>query len=156
LWFSPAMALHGTTKPHSVRLFKQTLATHRPGGEGCRTAGGSCRRPHPCCHRSHHRGGRTRPTHPPRARVGARPTATNTAVARSAAAPMRRAAPLTPPRGRVGAPYVAMVASVRLYVTCTDCGARRPFPPAAAPPVARDNAWSEASLPAPAPKRWQR
>ncbi|OSX70701.1 hypothetical protein BU14_0686s0005 [Porphyra umbilicalis] len=62
------MALHGTTKAHSVRIFKQTLATHRPGGEGSRTAGGSCRRPHHRCRRGHHRGGRTRPTHPSRAR----------------------------------------------------------------------------------------
>jgi len=62
------MALHGTTKAHSVRIFKQTLATHRPGGEGSRTAGGSCRWPHHRCRRVHHRGGLTRPTHPPRAR----------------------------------------------------------------------------------------
>jgi len=68
LRLSPAMALHGTTKVHSVRMFKQTLVTHRPGGDGSRTAGGSCRRPHHRCCRGHHRGGRTRPTHPPRAR----------------------------------------------------------------------------------------
>ena len=49
-------------------MFKQTLATYRPGGEGSRTAGGSCRRPHHRCRRGHHRGGRTRPTHPLRAR----------------------------------------------------------------------------------------
>jgi len=67
-WFSPAMALHGTTKAHSVRNLKQMLATHRPGGEGSRTAGSSCRRPHHRSSRGHHRGGRTRPTHPPRAR----------------------------------------------------------------------------------------
>jgi len=60
------MALHWTTKAHSVRNFKKTLATHR--GEGSRTAGGTCRRPHHRCRRGHHRGGRARPTHPPRAR----------------------------------------------------------------------------------------
>jgi len=65
---SPAMALHGTTKAHSVRIFKQTLATRRPGGDGSRTAGGSCRRPHHRCCRGHHRSGRTRPTHRPRTR----------------------------------------------------------------------------------------
>ena len=68
LWLSPAIALHGTTKAHSVRIFKQTLATHRPRGVGSRTAGGSCRRPHHRCRRGPHGGGRTRPTHPPRAR----------------------------------------------------------------------------------------
>jgi len=62
------MVLHGTTKAHSVRIFKQTLATHRPGGEGSLTAGGSCRRPHHRYRRGHHRGGRTRPTPPPRIR----------------------------------------------------------------------------------------
>jgi len=62
------MALHETTTAHSVRLFQQTLATHRRGGDGSRTAGGSCRRPNHRCLWGHHRGGRTRPTHPPRAR----------------------------------------------------------------------------------------
>jgi len=42
--------------------------------------------------------------HTPRARVGVRPPATNTAGARSAAAPTRRPAPPTPPRARVGVP----------------------------------------------------
>jgi len=68
LWLSPAMALHGTTKAHSVRIFKQTLATHHPVGEGSGTAGGCCRRPNHRCRRGHHRGGHTRPTPPPRAR----------------------------------------------------------------------------------------
>jgi len=61
------MALQGTTKAHSVRIFEQTLATHRPRGESSRTAGGSCRRLQHRYRRGHHRGGRTRPTHPPRA-----------------------------------------------------------------------------------------
>jgi len=54
----------------SVRIFKQTLATHQPREEGSRPAGGSCRRPHHRCRRGHHRGGRTRPSNPPRTRVG--------------------------------------------------------------------------------------
>jgi len=140
------MALHGTTKPHSVRTFTQTLATHHPVEEGPRTASGSCRRPHHRCRRAHHRGGRTRPT-PPRARVGARTPATSASGARSAAAPKKRPAPPTPPRARVGVAAVATVAPVRLHITCTDRGARRPAPLAAAPPVARDMAWSEAPPP---------
>jgi len=65
LSLSPAMALHGTTKAHSVRRFEQTLATHRPGEDGSRTARESCQRPHHRCRRGHHRGGRTHPTPPP-------------------------------------------------------------------------------------------
>jgi len=126
------------------------------GEEGSRTAGGSCRRPHHRCRRGHHRGGRTRPTYPPRARVGARPPATSTAGAWSAAARTRRPAPPTTQRARVGVPAVATVAPVRLHVTCTDRGARRPALPASAPPVARDMAWSKTPPPPPAPTRRQR
>jgi len=82
--------------------------------------------------------------HTPRARVGARRPANNTASARSAAAPKRRPAPSIPQCARVGVPAVATVAPVRPHATCTDRGARRPAPPAAAPPIPRDMAWSEA------------
>jgi len=102
-------------------------------------------RPQNRCRRGHHRGGRTRPT--PHARVGARPPATNTAGARSAAAPTRRPAPPTPPRARLSVPTMATVAPACLGVTCTDQGARRPAPPVAAPPFVRDMAWSEAQPP---------
>jgi len=91
--------------------------------------------------------------HTPRARVGARPPLTNTAGARSAAAPTRRPAPATPLRARVGVPAEATVAPVRLLVICTGRDARRPATPAA---VARDMEWSEAPPPSPAPTRRQR
>jgi len=103
LCISPAMALHGTTKAHSVQLFKQTLATHRPGGEGSRTALGSCRRPHYRCRRCHLRGGRTCPKHFRRARRCA--TARDQQRRRSAG---RRAdeatGPIHPPAPECGCP----------------------------------------------------
>jgi len=99
-----------------------------------------CQRPHRCRRRGHHRGGRPRPKHPPRARGGARPPATDTAGARSAAAPKRRPPPPSPQRTLAGVPAEAAAAPVRLHVTFTDRGARRPAPPEAAPPVARDMA----------------
>jgi len=87
--------------------------------------------------------------HTPRARVGERPPATNTAGARSAAAPMGRPAPPTLQHARVAVPAVATVATVRHHVICTDRGARRLAPPAAATLVVRDMAWSEAPPPPP-------
>ena len=68
------------------------------------------------CRRGLRDGGREQPTAAPPLSSGSR----------SAAAPTRRPAPPTPQRARVGVPAVASVAPVRLHVTCTDRGARRP------------------------------
>jgi len=137
LWLSPAMALHGTIKAHSVRIFKQTHVTQHPVGEGSGTAGGSSRRPHHRCRRGRGRPPRRRgdqPHPPPSARVWGSPPWPPWRPSASTS-PARTAAPDAPPRRRPHRPSRAIWHGPRRRRPRADAAAAlTAAPPAAVPP----------------------